>query len=162
MFISFISINVPKSSPTVCSRSGQSAYLLRYECLRFWWNITRVRRGNWERERESTFFKIICSSSLPLRVPDERTDALHPIKILTRWTRGKIIIIVCLVALNINWRFHHLTIKSHYWIRWNTHIVILHYRSSHELAVFKQSKVERLSAVLSNLESLNKARSAGS
>ena len=115
-----------------------------------------------ERERESTFFKIICSSSLPLRVPDERTDALHPIKILTRWTSGKIIIIVCLVALNINWRFHHLTIKSHYWIRWNTHIVILHYRSSHELAVFKQSKVERFSAVLLNLESLNKARSAGS
>ena len=55
-----------------------------------------------ERERESTFFKIISSSSLPLRVPDERTDALHPIKILTRRTRGKIIIIVCLVALNIN------------------------------------------------------------
>ena len=35
MFISFISINVPKSSPTVCLRSGQSAYLLRYECLDF-------------------------------------------------------------------------------------------------------------------------------
>ena len=160
MLICFISINDSKSSPTVRSRSSQTAYLLRYECLRFWRHITRVRRGN--RERESTFVEITCTYSLPSRVPDERTDALHPIKILTRWTRGKIIIIVCLVALNINWRFHHLTIKSHYWIRWNTHILILHYRSSHELAVFKQSKVVRLSAVLSNLESLNKVRSAGS
>ena len=144
MFISFISINVPKSSPTVCSRSGQSAYLLRYECLRFWWNITRVRHGNWERERESTFFKIICSSSLPSRVPDERTDALHPIKILTRWTRGKIIIIVCLFALNINWRFHHLTINP-----------IIEFD---EIPTFSFYTI----AVLTNSQSSNKARSYGS
>ena len=144
MFICFISINDPKSWPTVCSRSGQSAYLLRYECLRFWWNITRVRRGNWERERESTFFKIICSSSLPSRVPDERTDALHPIKILTRWTRGKIIIIVCLFALNINWRFHHLTINP-----------IIEFD---EIPTFSFYTI----AVLTNSQSSNKARSNGS
>ena len=37
-----------------------------------------------ERERESTFVKIISTCSLPSRVPDERIDALHPIKILIR------------------------------------------------------------------------------
>ena len=97
-----------------------------------------------ERERESTFFKIICSSSLPSRVPDERTDALHPIKILTRWTRGKIIIIVCLVALNINWRFHHLTINP-----------IIEFD---EIPTFSFYTI----AVLTNSQSSNKARSYGS
>ena len=97
-----------------------------------------------ERERESTFFKIICSSSLPSRVPDERTDALHPIKILIRWTRGKIIIIVCLVALNINWRFHHLTINP-----------IIEFD---EIPTFSFYTI----AVLTNSQSSNKARSYGS
>ena len=106
--------------------------------------LHRVRRGNWERERESTFFKIICSSSLPSRVPDERPDALHPIKILTGWTRGKIIIIVFLVALNINWRFHHLTIYP-----------IIEFD---EIPTFSFYTI----AVLTNSQSSNKARSSGS
>ena len=94
--------------------------------------------------RESTFFKIISTCSLPSRVPDERTHVLHPIKILTRWTRGKIIIIVCLVALNINWRFHHLTINP-----------IIEFD---EIPTFSFYTI----AVLTNSQSSNKARSYGS
>ena len=94
--------------------------------------------------RESTFFKIISTCSLPSRVPDERTHVLHPIKILTRWTRGKIIIIVCLVALNINWRFHHLTIYP-----------IIEFD---EIPTFSFYTI----AVLTNSQSSNKARSSGS
>ena len=94
--------------------------------------------------RESTFFKIISTCSLPSRVPDERTDVLHPIKILTRWTRGKIIIIVCLVALKINWRFHHLTINP-----------IIEFN---EIPTFSFYTI----AVLTNSQSSNKARSYGS
>ena len=161
MFICFISINDSKSSPTVRSRSIQTAYLLRYECLRFWRHVTRVRRGN--REWESTFLEITCTYSPPSRVPDERTDILHPIKILTRWTRGKIIIIVCLVALKINWRFHHLTINpiiefdeiptfSFYTIAVLTNSQSSNkaraLRSSLELGVFQQSKVGRLLKVV--------------
>ena len=94
--------------------------------------------------RESTFFKIISTCSLPSRVPDERTDILHPIKILTRWTRGKIIIIVCLVALKINWRFHHLTINP-----------IIEFNEIPTLSFYTI-------AVLTNSQSSNKARSNGS
>ena len=94
--------------------------------------------------RESTFFKIISTCSLPSRVPDERTHVLHPIKILTRWTRGKIIIIVCLVALKINWRFHHLTINP-----------IIEFD---EIPTFSFYTI----AVLTNSQSSNKARSYGS
>ena len=94
--------------------------------------------------RESTFFKIISTCSLPSRVPDERTDILHPIKILTRWTRGKIIIIVCLVALKISWRFHHLTINP---------IIEID-----EIPTFSFYTI----AVLTNSQSSNKARSNGS
>ena len=94
--------------------------------------------------RESTFFKIISTCSLPSRVPDERTHVLHPIKILTRWTRGKIIIIVCLVALKINWRFHHLTINP---------IIEID-----EIPTFSFYTI----AVLTNSQSSNKARSNGS
>ena len=97
-----------------------------------------------ERERESTFVEITCTYSLPSRVPDERTDALHPIKILTRWTRGKIIIIVCLVALKISWRFHHLTINP---------IIEID-----EIPTFSFYTI----AVLTNSQSSNKARSNGS
>ena len=94
--------------------------------------------------RESTFFKIISTCSLPSRVPDERTHVLHPIKILTRWTRGKIIIIVCLVALKINWRFHHLTINP-----------IIEFNEIPTLSFYTI-------AVLTNSQSSNKARSNGS
>ena len=94
--------------------------------------------------RESTFFKIISTCSLPSRVPDERTDILHPIKILTRWTRGKIIIIVCLVALKISWHFHHLTINP---------IIEID-----EIPTFSFYTI----AVLTNSQSSNKARSSGS
>ena len=142
MLICFISVNDSKSSPTVRSRSSQSTYLLRNECLRFWRHITRITRGN--RERESTFVEIACTYSLPSRVPDERTDVLHPIKILTRWTRGKIVIIVCLVALKISWRFHHLTINP---------IIEID-----EIPTFSFYTI----AVLTNSQSSNKARSAGS
>ena len=96
-------------------------------------------------------------------MPDERTDALHPIKILTRWTRGKIIIIVCLVAPKISWRFHHLTINpiieideiptfSFYTIAVLTNSQSSNkaraLRSSLELGVFQQSKVGRLLKVV--------------
>ena len=94
--------------------------------------------------RESTFFKIISTCSLPSRVPDERTDILHPIKILTRWTRGKIIIIVCLVALKISWRFHHLTINP-----------IIEFNEIPTLSFYTI-------AVLTNSPSSNRARSNGS
>ena len=94
--------------------------------------------------RESTFFKIISTCSLPSRVPDERTDILHPIKILTCWTRGKIIIIVCLVALKISWRFHHLTINP-----------IIEFNEIPTLSFYTI-------AVLTNSQSSNKARSNGS
>ena len=97
-----------------------------------------------ERERESTFVEITCTYSLPSRVPDERTDILHSIKILTRWTRGKIIIIVCLVALKISWHFHHLTINP---------IIEID-----EIPTFSFYTI----AVLTNSQSSNKARSNGS
>ena len=94
--------------------------------------------------RESTFFKIISTCSLPSRLPDERTHVLHPIKILTRWTRGKIIIIVSLVALKISWHFHHLTINP---------IIEID-----EIPTFSFYTI----AVLTNSQSSNKARSNGS
>ena len=142
IFIRFISLNDPKSLPPVCSRCSQSTYLLRYECLRFWANIIRVKRGN--REIASTFVEIICTCRLPSRVPDERTHVLHPIKMLTCWIRGKIIIIVCLFALKISWRFHHLTINP---------IIEID-----DIATFLFYTI----AVLTNSQSSDKARSNGS
>ena len=110
--------------------------------VRFWANIFRVKRGN--REIASTFVEIICKCRLPSRVPDERTHVLHPIKMLTCWIRGKIIIIVCLVALKISWRFHHLIINP---------IIEID-----DIATFLFYTI----AVLTNSQSSDKARSNGS